>query len=694
MALIPPGYTPPPPRVSPVDRATLYPKAPLRLFISGINPTATASQLAQFIGRGWDYRRLILPLNPISRLNLGYAFIDLNEPTFAPLFISVFNGRPWKWRILEVHIADERPPHIQLEPDDLVIFNLKIGTTEDDIFAHLGNDPNLRGIHVGYNTSTKSGAGIAFLKLRDRDGQAELIYQYSGTNLNGNVISIRTARKDEKPQSRGAYTLDIPGLQDLIRIPALEDIALRAQRTARAFTHFSTLPNALNFIPPLINMLDDAQDLLFTALVLAKPLFRRLPARIIPGLGWLLITNDVLNLLTGLLSVPLTGRPPKRAAYAALDLLTFGRARRIEKFTRFMSTTQWVGFTIQGAQALRNVSEYLIEHYTDEGRAAVAAGRRVPGYGLSLGAVMGLASEAAWAPFRMLGGNRVIIRLPPPADPLGKALRFLEQTYQWPHLLDALAPEDHVLLTAAQAAAVQIIATDRPAIDIGQADANADNRIRAFRIWNPASAHAIATEFFSSVQTTNPWYIEQDSGTTIFPGGGDTAAFNEEDIVQSITNDNTMKADQRWAYDPDRWQRHADHMRTALGNTPTGTWTSMAALSSAMTALSIDDPTTEPRPNFAAEEIAAMHAIEFGLLPVLPIAPAQVGAWLARAVKIAKEAGQKSAQEEHLIKAARQLGVPLRAYSELNPAITEVFEGGFEGPPLAPGITPPGPLPP
>lgn len=97
-------------------------------------------------------------------------------------------------------------------------------------------------------------------------------------------------------QETGAYTIDIPGLTDFIRIPALENEELKFQRWVRFKTQESVLPEPLRWIPGLINKLDDAQDLLFTFLVLARPLLKRLPARFLPGLGWVLLFNDLLNL--------------------------------------------------------------------------------------------------------------------------------------------------------------------------------------------------------------------------------------------------------------------------------------------------------------------------------------------------------------------------------------------------------------
>jgi hypothetical protein len=91
------------------------------------------------------------------------------------------------------------------------------------------------------------------------------------------------------------FTINIPGLQDIFRIPDLESKDLRRQRYKRWMGSRSALPEGLQWIPPLLNKLDDAQDLLYTALVLAKPILKRLGAMIWPPLGIALVANDVLN---------------------------------------------------------------------------------------------------------------------------------------------------------------------------------------------------------------------------------------------------------------------------------------------------------------------------------------------------------------------------------------------------------------
>lgn len=94
------------------------------------------------------------------------------------------------------------------------------------------------------------------------------------------------------------YTLGIPGFNDVVRIGAYEDEELKKQRWLRYKNTRNPAPGFAQTAAQILNFIDDAQDLLFTALALAWPLLRRLPARLLPGLGWILTANDILNLMT------------------------------------------------------------------------------------------------------------------------------------------------------------------------------------------------------------------------------------------------------------------------------------------------------------------------------------------------------------------------------------------------------------
>jgi hypothetical protein len=91
------------------------------------------------------------------------------------------------------------------------------------------------------------------------------------------------------------FAISIPGLSDILRIPGIDTADTRRERLQRFRGSKSPLPAVLQPLVKLLNKLDDAQDMLYTVLVAAVWLFPRIAARFIPGIGWLLAINDLLN---------------------------------------------------------------------------------------------------------------------------------------------------------------------------------------------------------------------------------------------------------------------------------------------------------------------------------------------------------------------------------------------------------------
>jgi hypothetical protein len=106
---------------------------------------------------------------------------------------------------------------------------------------------------------------------------------------------------DAAPGSRAErdpFTVNVPGLTDILRVPGLETPELRKERARRMRQSNSALPKVLQWLPPILNKLDDAQDLLFTGLALAWPILKFLGPRFLGPLGWLLTINDLFNVAT------------------------------------------------------------------------------------------------------------------------------------------------------------------------------------------------------------------------------------------------------------------------------------------------------------------------------------------------------------------------------------------------------------
>lgn len=239
-----------------------------------------------------------------------------------------------------------------------------------------------------------------------------------------------------EPDKPLEYIIPLPGLQDIIRIPPLEDSALRRERFKRMHDSQTVIPQPLQWIPGVINWLDDAQDLLITGLLIARPLLIRLPLRFVPYVGWVLLANDILNLGTGLLSTALGGRSFKRATLQAMATIAWRRERRVLGALHFLKNgIPWFPALAQGGQALQTLT----------------------GYGISLGAVMGFFTNAIWGSLRWVVGQKVTIAGFPKNDALSKGYRVLAQSWQLPFTANILSREDRDLVLAAGAVATQLV---------------------------------------------------------------------------------------------------------------------------------------------------------------------------------------------------------------------------------------------
>ena len=264
----------------------------------------------------------------------------------------------------------------------------------------------------------------------------------------------------------GTYTVDIPGIKDIFIYQQRKSYnkQLKYERYQRFKTKTSPIPEALNWVPGVINQLDDAQDIMYTAMVLAKPLLRRLPSRFIPFVGWGLLLMDIINLATKLLSMSMT--PGLTKPCLRKNIAKYKKIKKLplSLFRDFLSPGGWrrsLAFWLQAPQATLTLT----------------------GYGLQLGAVMGTVSDSIWGGIRAVGGAKVTFRAPPPSDPASKAARFLSQGYVNPNLRDILEPEEHVLLLAAHQAAVGILLGEGYTIDDSRANELMGSEVAVFEPW-------------------------------------------------------------------------------------------------------------------------------------------------------------------------------------------------------------------
>ena len=272
----------------------------------------------------------------------------------------------------------------------------------------------------------------------------------------------------------GTYTVDIPGIKDVFRYESKKsyDKEYKAEIIQRFKTKESPVPEVLQWIPDVINKIDDAQDLLYTAAVMGKFLIRRVAPRFIPYVGWALLAMDIMNIATKLLSLAMTPGLTKPNLRKGVRKYRNLKKAPLDAFRDFLAPGGWrkgMAFALQAPQAMVTLT----------------------GYGLQLGSIMGAVSETIWGGIRSLGGAKVTFRGPPPSDPASKAARYLSQHPANSNMRDILTPDEHLTLIAAQQVAVGILLDAQAFIPDNRANTLMDTEVAVYEPWELSTLEAL-----------------------------------------------------------------------------------------------------------------------------------------------------------------------------------------------------------
>lgn len=250
-------------------------------------------------------------------------------------------------------------------------------------------------------------------------------------NLNPTQRDLELERHINELRDQGKIKLypELPGWDDILRtgrVPAgatPEEIAARRKRVIARIRQ-STTPREQQAVANVINAIDDVQDLASFAGLVARLVLRAAPrvaARFIPVLGWVATASDVLNLLsfltlTGGVALGIRSEGVLGGA-AAIAGPTFVKAALKREMWTMLRRSAFKGARPRAlSQQLSTLFAAKTKLPTGYGtRYAAVIGKRVgfgeileagqaietlTGYGLSLGAVMGYLSDAAWALYR------------------------------------------------------------------------------------------------------------------------------------------------------------------------------------------------------------------------------------------------------------------------------------------------------
>lgn len=127
------------------------------------------------------------------------------------------------------------------------------------------------------------------------------------------------------------------------------------------------------------------------------------------------------------------------------------------------------------------------------------------GYGLQLGTLMGSIADGFHGLIMAAAGQKVIIRGPPPSDPLGKAYRYLSQpAYHWT-AGELFSTEDHWILLAADAVAYRLVTQDMsPQKLADRAPSILDAQPINFQPWNLDTLTVLGEQGWNQTHPTRP----------------------------------------------------------------------------------------------------------------------------------------------------------------------------------------------
>jgi hypothetical protein len=396
------------------------------------------------------------------------------------------------------------------------------------------------------------------------------------------------------------YTIDIPGWQDIIRIPSLEDAKLIKERIERARTHLSPLPRAFDWIPGVLNWLDDIQDFLFVALAAGWPILKRLPLRILGPIGWILTGLQFIDAINGLLGLTMGGRHSKRKTLASTLPLLTKRAARLAVASKFLGKFPWVPFIAQGLQVSREWT----------------------GYGLQLGGVMGLISESIYGAVRAIQGNDVIIRPPPPSDLASKAARVLAQSLQLPYVQGVLSDDDMTLVIVGTSVASEVLRNSMSNTYLNSRGPGVrEMPLPGFAPWNPTTRQALLDNGWQNYEPEKIPSGQLVPSEHPFPPVGDVL----QDIPRAILPFEQAVAEQ--------------FGKTWHGLISGSIWNQMAK----DTIDWAEGPLNSLKLFLEPEEQSVGHAIEYNIFPPRETTTEEIVRWSDGARQYAKGAGKISA---------------------------------------------------
>ncbi len=206
----------------------------------------------------------------------------------------------------------------------------------------------------------------------------------------------------------------------------------------------SPTPQYAKSIARIMTKIDDTEDLLSTALVLGRALLKKSPwllarvgTKFIPGLGWALLAVDILEISTMLWKLLMPAMSGKKKGFDILNPSRWKKTGRLKAASKFMGGKFGVPNLIEALQA----SETLF------------------GVGISLGPIVGYATDSAYGAGKAAFGFKVVEKPLPTgqlAADVDRVMRGMSASVELMHV-DVPGMQDvHMMALIAYALGLQV----------------------------------------------------------------------------------------------------------------------------------------------------------------------------------------------------------------------------------------------
>jgi len=401
----------------------------------------------------------------------------------------------------------------------------------------------------------------------------------------------------------------IPGFDDVIILPGTEEIRKQMARERAQWyqTHRPASPETLEPVIKLLTKIDDAQDIAYTAMMLMRPILKRIPKEWNNPLSWVLSAIDVAGVLVTIMGSAAQLNLKKLKFHNLLKAAGLSKKQRFKRVSEYKTKINYASTIIQGAQAAETLT----------------------GYGLRLGPIMGMISDTVWSGVRALGTGQLpelliqrgqqidqrIRKVPLPdigeqmhhVDEFEDAIKYLTQPIITQVAARQIRPQDHALIMLANMLAIQTVTEYYPLEWVEHRINQIEHkpvpaRMHTAQLVKPGTTYADLPGIIGRLEPPYKYYVAKEAG--LAPETQQTLRFVERDGANAMFD---------WWGGPEAIEDVPDQLYHSAG------W-----------------------------------AVEYGIYPPEGVKPEQVLAWLQRSDELATNTHRRIPERWMIEQAAAQ----------------------------------------